>query len=406
MESIGGLPDEHLKRIMGAPDSARSDDAYHSTHARSTADEVQSHFARNYFIPSEEDISDGRVKDFLRGSDVAMIVPMRERGPVTRPLLTTTSRLMPVGNIYVIDDGSDTEACKEVRLHGAQLVAATNILDLLDWEMLLPLLALNERPHGKGIAVMAGYLLLYLLVEHAGKTVEWVCQHDSEIAEYSVYRGLEYLAWGALQKRNAHYVKMAKAGRGNESCMTARSLLRNLARLPQSPPVQKRLGDLFMRLAPHKWMLTGEFMLRWSLAMQRPFATGYLEETLISAFAEDVGAVTGQSTIQVANPNPRLDAANTTRKEALMQDQISGFLMELGYETLPVNRWTIEDIARLNHERMSIPEEVAWIPEDDEAVRYDVVENNRILPSIAMLSEGGFIKSENVVLFLEDKVSG
>jgi hypothetical protein len=404
MESISGLSDEKLKRLMGA-DSARSDEAYHPAHTNAGMDDMQSHFARNYLMPSEKDVSDGRVKDFLRNGDVAMIIPMRERGPVTRPLLGVASQLMPVGNIYVIDDGSDIDACEEVRRHGAQLVAATEILDLIDWKRLLPILALDKRPSGKGVAVMAGYMLLYLLVERAGKEVAWICQHDSEIAEYSTYRGLEYLAWGALQKRNAHYVKMAKTGRGNESCMTARSIMRNLARLPQNPSVQKRLGDLFVRLAPHKWMLTGEFMMRWSLAMQRPFATGYLEETLISAFAEDVGAVTGQHTVQVANSNPRLDAANTARKEALMQDQISGFLMELGYEILPVNRWALEDIARLNHERMSMPEDVAWIPDDDGPVRYEEVDNNRILPSIAMLSEGEFIESDKAASFLEDKIN-
>ena len=156
-----------------------------------------------------------------------------------------------------------------------------------------------------------------------------------------------------------------------------------------------------MKLGPHKWMLTGEFMLQWSLAMERPFATGYLEETLISTFAEDIGAVIGRSTVQVANSHPRLDAANTEEKETLMQDQISSFIMELAHECLPTNRWTLEDIARLNHERMSLPQKSVRIPDDDGPVQYKEVENNRILPSIAMLREGEFINDEEASSFIE-----
>lgn len=399
MESISRLPDEELKRVMGAPDQTRSDEAY--TAYDNHAEEMQAHFAKNYLEPSETDVGSSRVRRFLRGDDVVMVVPMRERGPVIRPLLSVVTRIMSARRIFVIDDGSDEAAREEVCRHAARLIVTDDILNLINWDRLLPLLALEERPRGKGVAVLAGYLLLYLLAEYAGAAPSWVCQHDSEIADYYRYRGLEYLAWGALHRKGAHYIKMAKTGRGNEACMVARSLLRKLARLPQDPSVQKRMYDLFLRLGPHKWMLTGEFMLQWSLAMQRPFATGYLEETLISAFAEDVGAVIGRSTVQVANPNPRLDAPNTARKESLILHHVSSFLLELGYESIPTNRWTLEDIARLNHERMSMPEEAAWIPDDEGPVRYEEVENNRILPSIAMLSEGGFINNEEASVFME-----
>lgn len=399
MESTSQFPDEELKRLMGAPDPVRNEEAY-IVHTNK-AEEMQAHFARNYLQPSEADISSQRIKRFLKGDDIVMIVPMRERGPVARPLLSVITRLMPSNHIYVMDDGSDEAACNEVQRYGVRLAATGKILDLLNWDRLLPILALDQRPRGKGVAVLAGHLLLYLLAEYAGKMPTWVCQHDSEIADYFRYRGLEYLAWGALQKRGAHYVKMAKTGRGNERCMSARSLLCSLATLQRDPAVRKRMEDLFVKLAPHKWLLTGEFMLQWSLAMQRPFATGYLEETLISAFAEDMGAMIGKPTIQVANPNPRLDAANTEEKETLMQDQISSFIMELAHETLPTNRWTLEDIARLNHERMSIPERSVRIPGDEGPVRYKEVENNRILPSIAMLSGGEFINSEEAASFIQ-----
>lgn len=399
MESTSRFPDEELKRLMGAPDPIRNEEAY--TAHINKAEEAQAHFARNYLQPSETDISSQRVKRFLKGDDIVMIVPMRERGPVARPLLSVITRLMPSHHIYVMDDGSDETACNEVRRYGARLVATAEILNILNWNRLLPILALDQRPRGKGVAVLAGYLLLYLLAEYAGETPAWVCQHDSEIADYFRYRGLEHLAWGALQRRGAHYVKMAKTGRGNERCMSARSLLCSLATLQKDPAIKKRMEDLFMKLGPHKWMLTGEFMLQWSLAMQRPFATGYLEETLISTFAEDVGAVIGTSTVQVSNPHPRLDAANTEEKETLMQDQISSFIMELASECLPTNRWTLEDIARLNHERMSLPQKSVRIPDDDGPVRYKEVENNRILPSIAMLSEGEFINDEEASSFIE-----
>lgn len=399
MESISRYDDEYLKRLMGAPDPARSDGAFIVYPNR--AEEMRAHFAKNYFRPSKKNISSQRVRRFLQENNIAMVVPMCEQGPVTRSLLGTVKHLIPAHHIYVIDNGSDDEARDEVRQHGARLVDAEAVLDCLNWDRLLPLLALEDRPTGKGVAVLAGYLLLYFLAEYTGEAPAWICQHDSEIRDYHSYRGLEYLAWGALERKDAHYVKIAKKGRENETTMMTRLLLRKLARLSHDPSVQKRMNELFMRIAPHKWMLTGEFMLRRSLAWQRLFASGYLEETLISAFAEDLGAVIGCHTIQVANPNPRLDAPNTTRKDAFIFAQICGFILELGHEVIPTNRWTLEDIARFNHQRMSEPEEAAWIPKDEGPVDFDEFENNRILPSIAMLNEGGFINKEEASVFME-----
>lgn len=392
MELITRLPDEELKRLTGILDEERSNEAY--VRHQNTAEEMQILFGRNHLRPSDDDISDPAVREFLAGEEIVLIVPMREKGPVIRPLLSVVTKLMRPQQIFVVDGGSDEEARGEVVRHQAVLVDASRVLDLLDWKRLLPILCLDKRPEGKGVAVLAGYLLQYLLAEYKGDRPSWICQHDSEIAEYRRYRGLEYLAWGAKIRTGTHYVKMAKTGRGNESCMTARSLLRSLAKLQNDAGVKKRMDDLFMKLGPHKWMLTGEFMLEWSLAMTRPFATGFLEETLISSFAEDKGAMMERRTIHVDNSNPRLDAPNTVRKEAIMQFSISSFIMELAHERVPVGDWTIEDIERINHSRMSEPLGAAWIPADDRPTQFEEIENDRIIPSITMLHEGGFINED------------
>ena len=152
------------------------------------------------------------------------------------------------------------------------------------------------------------------------------------------------------------------------------------------------------RLGRHKWMLTGEFALRWELAMDRPFATGYLEETLTSLFSEDYCAQwcpEGDGVVQVANPNPRLDAANDERKEAIMQQQISNFILSVALgETLPIDQWGIETIKRLNHTIMADPIVMGWIPLDEGSVKAEVAPNNRLIPSITMLDRAKLIDWE------------
>lgn len=405
------IHDDELKRLIGSGiDPDRVAQAYERTNGG--LESLQARLASGYLMPKEIDLAGHRdaIQHLLWDGKVAIIVPMRERGPVIRPLLTTlASQRLPSRTILVVNDGSDDDALNEVRQHGengVHLAFRDDILDVLNWERLLPVLNLEERPRGKGVAVLAGYLYWYLLTDgYLGQRPDWIGQTDSEIAEFHRYLCWNHLGYGMVTMPNAQYVKMAKFGRTNERCMAARWMLFVLASSDRvDPSIRGRAEEICYRLGRHKWMLTGEFALRWKLAVNRPFATGYLEETVTSLFAEDYCARHYPGTdaiVQVGNPNPRLDAANDDRKESLMQQQISNFLLTIALEGVPpVDQWDVETITRLNHTVMAKPLVMGWIPPNEGPVVAEAIRNDRIIPSITMLDRAGLIdwrKAEHLI---------
>ena len=402
------IGDDEIKRRLGI-DSDRTNGAY-SMELPETED-LQTLLAQNYLEPGcaeihepgeavaaanrEIDSAREQIRSFLATGDLVMVVPMRETGPVTKPLLSTVTKLMVPDNITVVNHDSDDDAVWEVQRHqGVRLPYWKGPLDTLDWPKLLPVLNLPKRPEGfgKGLSVLAGYLYQYFLALAFDKRPYWLVQHDAEIQQYGSYRALEFLVWGLLQRPDAHYAKMAKFGRTNERCMLARSLLAVLSQSEVLPVhIRTRCRDLFFRLVPHKWMLTGEFALDWELAMNRPFASGYLEETLTSMFAEDSGASNGRAVIHVANPNSRLDAANDEAKESKMQQEISNFIVAMALEAPPLDDWNIDTIAGLNGTVMARPNQFGWIPPNDHSGVAEVLPANRLIPSVTMMIEAGLV---------------
>ena len=399
------IKDDELKVILGGVDPLRVQEAYQNVNGLLAGD-LQTHLNSGYLQPNAEDlrVQEERINSFLQSGKLAIVVPMRERGPVIRPLLNTLikERHVALGTILVVNDGSDKAALDEVRQHNSNvhLVSRDEVLDVLKWDKLLRILNLRERPRGKGVAVLAGYLSQYIWARRNDRHPLWLGQNDAEIAQFDRYQCWEHLGYGIVTRPGAQYVKMAKFGRTNERCMAARWMLLVFAQAESvAPEIQRRAEEMAYRLGRHKWMLTGEFALRWELAMDRPFATGYLEETLTSLFSEDYCAQwcpEGDGVVQVANPNPRLDAANDERKEAIMQQQISNFILSVALgETLPIDQWGIETIKRLNHTIMADPIVMGWIPLDEGSVKAEVAPNNRLIPSITMLDRAKLIDWEN-----------
>ncbi|MDX9893537.1 MAG: hypothetical protein RB292_03965 [Patescibacteria group bacterium] len=402
--------DDALKRELLGTDHDRCNGAY-EVELPETED-LQAVFARNYLepgggdyeAPSEAiaaanraiDESAGLIRSFLSDGRVVMVVPMRERGDVTRPLLGTITKLMPADSITVINHDSDDDAVNGVRRYpGVCIPYWADMLDTLDWGNLLPILNLDKRPSGfgKGLSVLAGYLHRYFLARSCGHTPDWLCQHDAEIQEYQRYRALEFLIWAMIQRPDAQYVKQAKFGRTNERCMLARSLLMLLSQSTAITDdlVRARCAQMFEQLLPDKWMLTGEFMLRWEYAMARPFASGYLEETLTAMFMTDICRQNGGAPVYVANPNPRLDAANDDGKEAKMQQEISAFIFRMALEAPSLDRWDIDTITELNRTSMAQANMFGWIPPNDHPVRAEILPANRLFPSIDMMVDAGLV---------------
>ena len=395
------VPDEELKRNMGL-DRDRCDGAYSETFDTRS---LQERLSQDYVEPTDENLRDAhdQIVSFLHDNRCMLVVPMRERGPVIEPMLRHVVGLMSPQNIIVVNDNSDDPAIQAVSRYGARLIHRDDWLNMLDWPRLLDILNLTERPtRGKGVAVLAGYLYLHFWVQQTGIQPGMLLQHDAEIAEYARYRGVEHLIWGLLQRPNASYVKMAKSGRGNERCMAARSSLPVLAASQNvAPKSRQRAQDLFDKLVKHKWMLTGEFGMGFELAMQRYFATGYLEETCMSIQLEDWAAQHGRVTAQVGNPNPRLDGANDDRKEAIMQQQISNFLGQMALDAPLFTEWTIETIRCLNHGVMSSPVKMGWVAPNDGPVVAEMLPNDRIIPSVTQLFGAGLVDCDAAMRLLE-----
>ena len=350
-------------------------------------------FSENFLSPTAEQIKSHehmiRVQDFFESGKGIVLIPMREKGPKARSVLKALTQLVPAEYLLVSDGGSDEIARQTVQSFGVRLPCAEEVLQAINWDPLLALLNMDRFPRatdGKGMNVLAGYLLIYGLVKYGGIKPEWIFQHDAEIAHCEVYRGLEHLIWGIHQREDAQYVKIAKSGRGNQECMSARNVLICLSK---SESVQlearKRALYYYRSIGGDKWMLTGEFGFQYEVAMNRLFASGYLEETLAALYAPRA--------IQVENLNPRDDEVNTPQKESVMQNQVGQCIIQLALDAPLVKDWTLRDIQSVNNKIMADPVKGGWIP-DRGPVRFEEVRNNRFLPSIRMLEREGLIEED------------
>lgn len=355
-------------------------------------DRLQGIFATDYLQPSHAEIDACREKmgRYLKDYNVSMVIPVKENNLVCEFLDHIVS-ILPSDYITVMDGGSAPCALEAARRHNVRIMATSKVLDTLDWERLLPILALETKPYtpgesrGKGVSVFAGYLFQYAWAMYRQIWPRWICQHDSELTAYEHYRGLEYLLYGLFQRPLARYIKMAQVGRENERCMAGRSSFGDWATLPYLPPaIQKHANHLFEKLTRDQHMLAGEFMVAWDIGMDRPFATSFLEETLIALFADPP--------VCVYNPNPRSDGRNPQVKESKMQQEIMNFMNAVALGEQHIDAWNIKDIAKFNGDILSRPVRMGWIdPDNPGPVRPEVFEQNRIIPSIRMLADGGFI---------------
>lgn len=357
-----------------------------------------------YLVPEAVDLARCGVRQFLGSGRAAVVIPMREVEPTVAEILSVLRRQMPAESIIVVDDGSSATACEAVRRAGARLVTKESVFELLDLERLLPAIRVPVIPTGKGSAVLAGYLYLYLRQQCTGRAIDWVIQHDADVVGYAEAPGIDYLGYGILQGAAARHIKLAQSDRDNEPSMNARSLLCALYMLLRVCPgevmqqIAARAEQLFCRLAPLKWMLSGQFALEAACAFGRPFGSGYVEETLVSAYAADLAAACGGQTVQVALARPYVDGVDDGVKVAAIMQLVSNFLMALALFRKPVHIWRLSDIARFNSLHAG-RRPVALIPSGTEPVLVRVLPSEYVLPSVAMLDRTGYLRRERVSSF-------
>lgn len=359
---------------------------------------LQKKFNSHYLSPLKEDIqsSTPSIHKALRENS-SLVIPMKEKEPVIDSLLFSVTRQMKSSSIYVVNDNSSKEAINTVKKYKkVNLIERDEILSVIKWEKLLPLLNLSFIPHGKGMAVLAGYLAEYIHAQLKKNPPCWIFQHDAEVSNYATHQGLEYLGWGLFcSGEEIQQIKTAKSGRNNESLMMSRSSLLMLEHLQgeENEKTRRRARELFERLSNLKWMVSGSFALRRDVAMQRPFATGYLEEVLTCAFVEDKGVKEKKKTLQVSNPNPCLEGENGFLKEWIILQEVSNFLFLLAIQGKPVDEWTVGDIEEINRSIMPRQKEMGVIPPegDERPVQAETVPDERIIPSVKTLDLWGMI---------------
>lgn len=375
---------------------------------------LRQHFANNYFKINNSHIQKQKtiINQFLKEKRINLVVPMKETQDTIKNLLCYATKKMPPESIIVINDNSSQKAVKAVKkFQGVNLINKEEILNLLDWKKLNSLIHLKQKSKGKGMSVMAGYLFLYIYNHFKNKNQGFIFQTDADIKNHTKFKPLEYLTYGILQNCQTVYVKIAKGGRNNESHIAVRSALAMLEDLnlviegEKANQISQRAKQLFENLAKYKWILGGTFALSEKLAFSRPFASGYLEETLICAFIEDWIKKNNGVSIQISNPNYCSDGDNSYFKENTIVQTTANFVITLTLMEKMIPDWTLEDIAWLNKNLMSKPKPIALIPpkKSKEPVFVQMIGSEKILPSIKILDNHNLINWHKAEQFLKVK---
>jgi hypothetical protein len=350
-----------------------------------------------YLFPKKEEIKKETIKEFLKKEKLVLLIPLKEQRDTIKFLLNYAQKRLPFSSILVVDDGSSEKVKKSIlKFKKVILINKEEILKMINWEKLLPILNLKKIPQGKGTTVMAGCLFLYLL---RGKEDFWLFQTDADIENPENFKPLEYLSYGILNYPNALQIKIAQGGRNNEANMAVRSSLIILEDIDKvifgqdAKILAWRARDLFEKLTKYKWILGGTFALPSKVVFERPFATGYLEEMLICTFVEDLAQKEKKPTVQVENPNFCRDSPNDFKKENITVQMTANFVMTLLLMKKPINEWTLEDISWINHNLLSREKPIALIPQKEthEKVIIENLDQEKIIPSIKMMIEGGLI---------------
>jgi len=362
-------------------------------------------FSQYYFQVDDKEIKDHSlsISQFLNEGQADLIIPMKEKDSTIGNLLRYAEKRISPDLIFVVNDESEKKSVETVKEFNKMfLIDKEEILKLINWQKLLPLLNLSRAPKGKGITVMAGYLFRYLLGKAKSRKSRWIFQTDADIKNHKRFKPLEYLAWGIIKDPAAYQIKIAKSGRNNESHMAIRSsltVLEDLGKailLDEGEKIGQRARELFENLAKYKWILGGTFGITNEIAYSRPFASGYLDETLTCAFVEDKARKERGFSVQVSNPNPCSDGRNSFKKENIIVQMTANFVIILLLAKKPVCDWALEDIAWINKNLMSKKRPVALIPpkEDNGPVIVENIANERILPSIKMMEENNLINEK------------
>lgn len=234
---------------------------------------------------------------------------------------------------------------------------------------------------------------------------DYLFQGDADVQNYEHMAPIERLLVAATREQGVHHAKLAQPGRDNETLMTTRAVIQvfHALGLPWVPPaVQQLAHDVFMALAPDKWLTCGMYLVTGAIARSRPFASGYLDATTQALWTVGAPECGWRRVRHVACPVTCRDARNTSQKDALMLSSIAMYLHSVVMLGKPPHLWSLDDISQLNR----VLPRLCHIPviEDTEGpVAIHRIESDRIIPSVNVLSETEIVDLAAVASILADQ---
>ncbi|WP_394849232.1 hypothetical protein LZC95_17510 [Pendulispora brunnea] len=359
---------------------------------------LEEHFRARYVIPSPEALLAASSELPVRHDRLWAIVPMAEQQPalaetVARAAHYLSSRL-PRGRVLFLDGGSCRENVAAARAGGAIVLEQDTIFDAIDWGRLLPILNLRRRPvgrSGQGFNVFAAHIALAAL---GMRDDDLVFQCDADVQNYEELAPLERLLSAWSLEANVRHAKLAQPGRNNEMTMAARAMQQLFYCLELSwvPSTVKQLArDVFMALAPDKWLTCGLYIVTGAVVRSRPFASGYLDAMMQAIWATSARECGWRNIRYVECPVRCRDSVNTSTKETLILSSVALHLQSIVMHGIAPHEWDPGLITQLNCGMMP---RLCDIPEIGDAagpVAIHHIDQDRLIPSVDALCEAKII---------------
>ncbi|MXY50205.1 MAG: hypothetical protein F4Y38_13035 [Gemmatimonadetes bacterium] len=353
---------------------------------------------KDVYQPSCDDLSN-RVKQILRYTQcgkVKVLMPLRELkgdGAVIVSEILRVLRLhVGVSNVFVVDNGVHPRTAREIVDSGVTVITESMIRQRLDWDRLMCHLNLPDIRFGKGYAVTLG--LAYLAIHGLMDDDDWLVQCDGDISGFRRFQLMPHLFYPIIMEPESpwEYLKIAQTQRNNETVKAGINGLATYFKLAEnisdSRMNQQRLmaQEIYDACIHHIWMLTGQFALRWRHAVNRMVATGYCDETLVSAQHG------WRRLAQVVNPNPCMDRTNSKQKEDCMMTRIIQFINALTVFGQSVRTsWSLEMIREFNEGVAPGVDSIVRIPDKNGPLCVDGIEMDRVFPSVQAMLDNGLL---------------
>lgn len=359
---------------------------------------LQQHFDSRYVTVSHSELRRARATIDSVQDRLWAIVPMAEWQPEMAPTVRQTASylcgLMPAHQVIFMDGGSSAENADAARAGRATVIPQDDILDAIDWTRLTPILNRKGRPHGRagqGLNVLAGHIALLAL---GAEPDDLVFQCDADVGGYQQLAPLERLVHAWSSQEGVQHAKLAKFGRNNESLMIVRALqqLWDVLDVDWIPPAVKDAGnDVFLALAPDKWLTCGLYLSLGEVIQARPGASGYLDAATQALWTIGAPECGWRRVRHVEAPPPCQDSVNSWPKECVMMTTIAMFMQGVVLSGSLPHQWTLSDIGELNQRLMPALGCVPLIGEADGPVSISQVTTERILPSVRTLLDNGLL---------------